>query len=115
MRARDGRAVLEQASRLTVGKKDRPGLIEFGCQQHIEQAPLADGSHLGNAGDGLGQLSVLRDDAQALGPFRHRHAPVGQELQSPGMLEPGSNALHLDPARRGRCRSVGDAGRRLPG
>jgi len=108
-------SVLEPAARLAVGEIDRARLSKVGRQQHIEQAALTGGGHFGHAGDGLRQLSVLVDDAQAPRALGNQHAPIGEKLQAPGVLEALGDALDFDPARLGRRWSVGDNRRGRPG
>ena len=58
-------------------------------ERDVEQPALTQLAHRGHTGNGLrGELAVLTHDAQPSRPLRHQHAAVGQERETPGMLEP---------------------------
>ena len=81
-------------------------------QGDVEQAALSVLLDLRQAGDRLrGEPAVAADDAQPPGALGDQHAPVGQEGESPGVVEPlddGDDAerllVRLDDLRRGRGR-----------
>ena len=87
-----------------------PVLAKSGASSTSSRPPWPTAATLGAACDGFRQLAVLADDAQASRPLGHQHASVGEELQTPRVLEPLGDALDLDPGRLCRRRGVGDDG-----
>ena len=73
--------------RLGVGPVDHPVLGEARRHRDVEEAALAAGEDLGQAGHRLGELPVGGDDAEPAGPLGDQVAAVRQEREAPGMLE----------------------------
>jgi hypothetical protein len=92
--ARDRRAAAGRAA-LGEGQEERSGTGEILRQCHVEQAALATGEHLRNAGEGIGKAS-LGEKPHAAGAFGHDHRTVRQEIESPWMHEAVGQNLGAD-------------------
>jgi hypothetical protein len=84
---------------IAVARRERQiHAVVFGklrMQCHIQQSALAYCRYVGNAADSLGiEFEILADDTQAACAFCHQHAPVRQESQRPGVLQPVCECVH---------------------
>jgi hypothetical protein len=83
-----------------IGEIDETVLGKLRVQCDIEQTSLSarlDGRHVG---EWLGEATVLVDTAEPPGTLGDEQAPIGEEHQSPGMLEPTGDGLDAESAVR---------------
>ncbi len=74
---------------------------------------MIDGGDRRHAADRRRKPAIRTDDPQPARPFADEHAPIGQELQRPGMDKPAGEDLDLVGAfRRRRRRGLLGGGRR---
>ena len=84
--ARDG-GVVHAVAGFGVAPVNEPIRREPRIDRDVEQAALAARVDRRKPGDGLGQLPVGGDDAQAARPLGHEHLAVRQERHAPRILE----------------------------
>jgi hypothetical protein len=101
-----GRRVVEAAARhrrrgaalarLGEGEVDEAARGEIGRKGDVEQPALALRQDARHAFERLRDRAVRCDDPQAPGALCHEHAPVRQEGETPGVLEPVGDGLDQD-------------------
>ena len=93
LRARDRGAGAAVAAILGKAQVDHAIAGEIRVEKHVEQAALPARENLRQAGEGLRELALGRHHPQPPRPLRHEHAPVRQEGEPPGVLEPARDRL----------------------
>jgi hypothetical protein len=79
--------------RLREGQVDRPVLRETRIDDHVEQTALPARRDIGNTRDRRRQLAIRPDQPEPPRPLGDQHAPIRQEGQAPGILEPARHRL----------------------
>ena len=98
---------------LGVGPVEGAVLGEGRRDGDVEEAALALGDDLGEAGDRRGDAAVGGDDAEAAGALGDEVAAVGEERDAPGVLEGLGDGLDGELEARARAPGRGSArGRR---
>ena len=91
---------------------DQAVLGEARAERDVEEASLADRMDGRHASERRRQCAVASDQPEPARPLGDQQAPVGQERESPGMLEPAGD-LHQAPGQR--CAAgVGERGASWP-
>ena len=100
------------AAGFAVAPVDELVVGELRVERHVEQAALAAGVHLRQAGQRGAGLAVEPDDAHPPRPFGDQQAAVGQEREPPRVLQPMRDGDDLDLERRRQRRRTGAARQR---
>src|SRR3954470_2861861 len=83
-------------ARLGIGEIDELVFGKVGIESHVEQPALAFGEDLWHALEWLRFGAVFGHDANPAGSLGDQHAPIWQEDEAPGAVEPAGNRLDLD-------------------
>jgi len=105
--------VLFALARLGEAPVNQPVLLERRIKRDVEEATLASGVDGGQPRDRFRQPAVGPRHAKSSGPFGHEHATIGQERQTPGVLQAFSDRHDLYGDVRvalGRTRLTGERG-----
>ena len=101
-RPRQRRAVAGALARLAEAEVDGAVAGEVRIGDHVQQAALPAGHHLGQALQRRLQLAVGLHHAHAAGALGHQKAPLGQKGHRPRVLQAAGHGLRLGCLRHGR-------------